>query len=78
MAYLGMKTHGDSKDIEEMKCYELANMVVDRRGELRNRMGFLKQNATKLDASLTGVYQYIARDGTKYNITARSTKLETV
>lgn len=76
--YFGVKTHGDSKDIEDVQCYEMANMVIDRKGELRNRTGFKKQNITSLGVAFTGLYQYIARDGSKYNITSHSTKLETV
>ena len=76
--FLGMKTFGDRKDIQDVQCAEMANMVIDRVGELRTRHGFNKQNTTALDAATNGVYQYIARDGTKYTITAHSTKLETV
>jgi len=76
--YTGMKTHGDMKDIEDNQCAEMANMVVDRIGELRNRMGYLKATTTALSGASTGIYQYISRDGTKYNISGHSTKLETV
>ena len=77
--FLGIRTDGDYKDISEDKCAVLANMNVERNGELSSRNGFVKENTTALDGAIKGLFGFQPKyKEVQEVITAHTTKLESI
>lgn len=77
--YAGMRTAGDSKDIDDKNCFAMANMKVTQKGGVSSRNGFDKQNSTSLGAACLGLCGYIGRPGgTPTVVVADGTKMETL
>ena len=77
--FCGMRTTGDIKDVPDVKCFAMANLVVDKRGSASIRPGFDKQNTTGLGTSTLGLFGYTGREGsTPTVIVANGTDLDSL